>query len=299
MKKYLVFVAYLALCILEVHGQGMKKVLKSAETALSKPSYIVRLRVPTQIRNGALYQPIEATILPYQRSFILGKEKIRGYRYLDYPFPRPLQENDLIKFHLFPSAAPFKDNTGILITNSEQHLKFHSNAANTIYFPFKTDNSFSAELGSVNMFFTATVNNDPYLTLSKDFSVKTLETSTRGRHEETLFEDSIKLKTWKNIFETFLKESNINFSFNTKLNNKVSQAFYSFCKRWEKMHLIDKVKGDAGVRFLTSCGLACEAVNPRTYSAWFLKYYKDETKLLYNEDIDIKVENWFVSHGLK
>ena len=264
MKKYLIILTCLLLCIPEMHGQGMKNVLKSAEAALSKPSHIVRLRVPTQIRNGALYQPIEATILPYHQSFILGKEKIRGYRYLDFTFPRPLQENDLIKFHLFPSAAPFKDNTGILITNSIQHLKFHSNAANTIYFPFKTDNTFSSELGSVNMFLTATVNDDSYLTLSKDFSVKTLEASPRGRHEETLFEDSIKLNIWKNIFEAFLKDSNIELSFNTKLNNKVSQAFYSFCMRWERMHIIEKVNGDAGVRFLKSCGLACEAGNPRT-----------------------------------
>lgn len=316
MKEWIIIclTSFLLLCVpIETQAQGIKNLAKGGKALFSTPSHVVRVRFPNQIKGGLVYLPIRATIFPYSQSLLIKKQRIRGYTEIDFPFTRPLQEKDSISFHLFPSVAPFQINNatnGIRIDRPNQYIKFFEFADNTVEFPFGIEkDSFSHELGNVNLFLSAKVNDDPYLTFYKDFSIKTSETSPRGRHEETLFEDSIELNKWKSRFEDFLKESKIELSFNTKLNNKVSQAFYSFCKRWEKLHYIDRVKGDASVRFLKGCGIACEAGNPRTYSAWFLKYwriYKDNEKskqkkeeLLLNEEIDRKVEECFSLYELK
>ena len=295
MKKFLIILACLLLCIPEMHGQGSKIIGKAAKAIVTKPPkppHVARVSVPSRIINSNVNPPIKVEILTYASS-IATKRKANEF---DFPIKKTLQESDLISLHLSSSLAPYKNGAGIRIYEPKQNLKFFPSAANTIHFFLGEDSSFSPELGNINLNLSIKVNDDEYYVVKECLTVKTGK--TRGRHKEILFRDTIAQVKWKEAFVAFLRDENIELYIKTDLDDKVSQAFFSFCKRWKKLNIIDKVKGDASVRFLVEDPLKISyADDTRTYAGWFLKNYNK--KLLLNKKMDRKVKKWFTSKGLK
>lgn len=282
-----------------VNVQGQKNILKGIRSVRSNPTLLVRL--PKHLKTGA--PPPKMLIFPENtpKQLIQQRKQEKGCIYRTYELPRNFKLGDSLKLNLGLLHHQEYGSIGKLpVAKTIVYSEIYDNYA---LFPLE-NMLIPSDFDKVNLAFSIGVYGEPRPILTDEIGLKVAKmTSERGqgRPEDSLFHDKIEIQNWKGEFCDFLKtfpSPSSDYSIKTKLSNYVSQVYYSFMKRWEEMKVIEKVSGDASLRFLVDeCGFDLLVGNRRTYSGWFLKNYKEGK--LYDERIDNNVEEWFILRGLK
>lgn len=310
MKKYLIILTCLILCIPEMHGQGKKLIEGIQKGLMFKHHYPIatKLGKPTD-----LYVQVKSLNSEWIKTI-----KKANYLTDDIIINRNLNQNKLILERKAPSWVLFDEPIQkVVLTGDETDL---SNSFRIIQEPepgvtgFRVEEIWTVEGDSVPLARNF-LNIEVESTQKVIFKDKTKKQEKRDytvqplfyRYQELGKDVEKETKRLSDEFLAFLKHENFETKhFRANRRDDIAMAFVSFYKRWQEMKIVSpggSVNGSACYRFLTEdCNLNCSddikafgkfihrTVNAQT------KKHKGEEKV--NQNIDKKVENWFSTHRI-
>lgn len=282
MKKSLIILTCLILCIPEMHGQSAKNILRGAKAIVGIPKIYVK------------YEPIPAflTIVPENTSIktinqMMQESKFYEYRLFDLPKGIKPDETLIGRFNAYDSNSKIMEDTIKNFTYDPTH-------DNTTYFKYKKDlpaHEFDFKNYHVSLYRSGETR--PLIQSNTPVLGSTIE----NKQKKNLFGNIDTLRFWRSQFLAFLdahgndyKSPNNEYIINTSEDptiNPVSFAFASFLKEWTEKMTVTRYSGSTCWRFLTEKDehgkRILHSVQENAWRNWFLRWYQNNYKGKENE----------------
>jgi len=308
MKKYLIILACLLLCIPEMHGQGTKlgeKFLKGLSykkhvpisTKPGKPFTIQHqvklidsewIKIVKKDHHLSSEIDINRKIKDGTKLFLKLKPTNGASLYLDNPIQSIVWRGH--ETELFTGCRLLKSlPSGMTGFQIEEELWAEGDSV-----PFAKD-YIDIEVKTTNEEIYKPENSA--LTQVENANVGTMKRGP-GRSQEFMFKDSTHYFNSQKDFWDFLEKhekksnTNIEYVINSSFDNFVNQAFVSFLNRWIQNGTVKFFSAPACARFLYEYDLKKDS-EINTYINWFRNAYYEQEKFYKGNNTYDEVEKWF------